>query len=260
MNQLINFINLIQVLANAFLFGLSGFGLSGFGLSGFGTLSANNFFIIFYNVLRIVETMQVFDIIFSMTKVVKSNPLITLIQIGAKLIITYYGSDYYRNILAMVWSFSDFIRYAYYLMPNIQILKKIRFSQYKYLYPIGMCLEYLNIIPSISNLYLKYIILGAYLTIGPIMYNNTSKMETHQYIMDSLTKKSINPTNPTDPTNTDIIVLYKNTTYNINKDILNRLNGSRFKWKLLDEDSNKYELKDYGIQISWRKYFLYNSL
>ena len=118
------------------------------------------------NLVLFVEAFQLTDIIMS-----KSNPLIILTQTCAKCIVTYYGQTRYLHYLAFVWSFSDFIRYMYHIFPDNKLIKTVRYSQYRILYPIGIGLEIATIIPVLSYNY--QIVVGLlYVIVFPYMFNH----------------------------------------------------------------------------------------
>jgi very-long-chain enoyl-CoA reductase len=190
------------------------------------------------------------DILLSAARIVKSNTAVTAMQTGAKLVVAYYGKPDYMKYLGLVWAFSDLVRYVYHLVPNMQFVKILRYSQYKLLYPIGVGLELMTILPAIDNSYAKFAVFGLYIAIFPHMYNHTSKMETNQYILSIINKyRSVS-------VDTDKFIVYGKNRYVFTDETLSvvkaKLSGSRYNWKPHTSEANTWVLKDYGLQISWR--------
>lgn len=202
------------------------------------------------NTVLIVECFQIMDILLSAARIVKSNTAVTAMQTSAKLVVAYYGKPDYIQYLGLVWAFSDFTRYSYHLIHNVPLIKTLRYSQYKLLYPIGIGLELMTILPAIDNSYAKFSVIGLYIAIFPHMYNHTSKMETNQYILETIDKyRSVS-------VDTDKFIVYGKNRYMFTEETLSavktKLSGARYNWKPHDSLANTMVLKDYGIQISWR--------
>jgi very-long-chain enoyl-CoA reductase len=201
-----------------------------------------------------VEGLQILDVLLSASGLVKSNTVVTAIQTLAKCVVVYFGQYKYIRYLGGVWAFSDAVRYLYHLLPNISIVRTLRYSQYKVLYPIGVGLELATILPVIENLYVKNAVIALYIAIFPQMYNHTSKMETKQYILRLLNDNQTSDSNP------DSVVIYNKNRYLFSKDkftyIRNQMTAARYSWKLEEKEQNTFVLRDFGIQISWRLVYL----
>ena len=180
----------------------------------------------------------------------KSNPLIILTQTAAKLIVTFYGQARYLHYLATVWAISDFVRYSHHLFPCNRILKYIRYSQYRVLYPIGIGLELATIIPVLSPYYQIGVGL-LYVFVFPYMFNHTSQMESKVWLLDMLDRYN--------DVNGSITIDYNKRFYTISsnsyKSLVYRLSPG-LRYRIKETETNKYILKDYGIQISWRLVYL----
>ena len=210
------------------------------------------------NQILFVEAFQMTDIIMS-----KSSPLVILTQTGAKCVVAYYGQTDYLNYLAAVWAFSDLMRYLHHLFPSVSVIKFIRYSQYRVLYPVGVGLELATIMPVLSPHYQIGVGL-LYVMIFPYMFNHTSKMESKN-ILTELMDMYHAPGG-------QISVEYNKRVYEMSLESYKRLvynlsPGTRYKLKALtnatvkamelkETSQNKYLLKDYGIQISWRLVYL----
>jgi len=199
------------------------------------------------NQVLFVEAFQMTDILTS-----KSNPLVIWTQTAAKCIVTYYGQTTYLNYLAAVWAFSDLVRYSYHLFPNNKMIKFVRYSQYKVLYPIGVGLELATLLPVLSPPYQVGVSL-LYVIVFPYMFNHTSKMESKVWLSD-LMKIYDKPCEP-------ISIEYNKKIYTISPNsykslVYNLSPGTRYRLQKNASDDKKYILKDYGIQISWRLVYL----
>jgi very-long-chain enoyl-CoA reductase len=207
-------------------------------------------YIMFANDIRLkilaVEAFQYTDLFVS-----KSSPVTILLQTTAKCIVTYYGKTENLPYLAFIWSFSDFIRYMYHLMPSNKFIKYIRYSQYRVFYPIGVMLELIVLLPALSP-NIQTLVSLLYIAIFPYMFNNTSKLESNVWITDLLTSYH-------KPTELYSIEYNKKTyvvsIYSYNQ-LISKLSNARYKWKQNENLPNTYTLKDYGIQISWRLVYI----
>jgi very-long-chain enoyl-CoA reductase len=168
------------------------------------------------------------------------------------MIVAFYGQTKYLNYLAAVWAFSDFIRYSYHLFPSNKILKYIRYSQYKILYPTGVGLELATLLPVLSPYYQIGVSL-LYVIVFPYMFNHTSKMESKVWLLEKLAKYN--------QSDGSVTIDYNKKMYTISQTSLKSLvynlsPGSRYRLQAVADKDDKYILKDYGIQISWRLVYL----
>ncbi len=197
--------------------------------------------------VKYVECFQMLDIFLAIFRITKSNVTTTAIQTVAKTIVVVYGDTTYIRYLGIVWAISDIVRYAYYIFPAIHYL---RYNQYKLLYPIGIGLEIMTIMPVITNMYVKVGVGLGYVFFAPKMFTHASLLEKRQHIMRAL-EQGQKPDG-------EYTITYDKKTYkydeNRSKNIRSEFNASRFKWTNTDDKS--YVLKDYGIQISWRLVYL----
>ena len=65
--------------------------------------------------------------------------------------ISYRGMNIYSKMLAFVWALSEFVRYPYYIFPNLRVLKWLRYNSFIILYPLGMFLEAVHIYLNSNN-------------------------------------------------------------------------------------------------------------
>jgi very-long-chain enoyl-CoA reductase len=196
--------------------------------------------------IKVVECMQFCDVAFAVIGITRSSVVTTSLQTIAKTIVVINGQSDYIRYLGAIWALSDTVRYGYYLCPSSSLVKKIRYSQYKVLYPIGIGLEIVTIMPVITNEYLRIALSLVYVFGSPYMFNHTSILETQQQILSILNERIQD--------GGEYKISYGRATYSYDASqfgvIQQRLSSSRFNWKSTDEKSAT--LKDYGIQISWR--------
>jgi hypothetical protein len=181
----------------------------------------------------VTQSLQITDLVLS-----TSNPIIPLTQTCAKSFIAYYGQPDYMRWLALVWGTSDLIRYLYHVTPSIGMIKRARYSQYKLLYPIGISLELMTLLPVLSY-NSKIIVSALYIVIFPIMFNHTSKLESKVYLIELLERISSNREK-------DIVsVEFNKRTYTVSHKLLvYNLSNTRYKLKVVN---NVYLLKDPGL-------------
>ena len=140
--NIVSVYNVVQTMANLYL------------------LSACFFMTNIHPIAKIIECFQIGDVLFAASGMVRSNVATTAVQTSAKLIVVLFGQSDYIRYLAGVWALSDAVRYAYHTLPNVWLIRTLRYSQYKILYPIGVGLELATILPVITNPYLKYGVIG----------------------------------------------------------------------------------------------------
>ena len=73
--------------------------------------------------LKIVQTLQILDIILNMLKLTSGNLFGSIAQVFGRLFITWYIVNisvplHIIFILLLPWSISDIIRYTFYMIPN----------------------------------------------------------------------------------------------------------------------------------------------
>ena len=200
--------------------------------------------------VKTVECLQFFDIILSIIGLTRSSVVTTSVQTIAKTCVVIAGRSNYIRYLGAVWALSDAVRYAYYLLPQISIIKTLRYSQYKILYPIGIGLEIATILPVVTNSYLQIGVSLLYTFGSPYMFNHTSILETQQHILSVLKSDNI--------VDGEYTITYGKSSYSCDetqyKRTRSKFTTGRFNWKLINDKSAV--LKDYGIQISWRLVYL----
>lgn len=136
-------------------------------------------FVIIFNhnlfLLKTVQSLALFDVIFAFFKMIKTNYLISFIQVLSRYFIVW-GPLHYSNVplfiiktLAITWGLSDSIRYLYYYQPDILILKFIRYNLFWFLYPIGIAFEIAACYYSFLNSFIIPVIL-IYLIFGFQLY------------------------------------------------------------------------------------------
>lgn len=82
-------------------------------------------------ILKITQTFQFSDTIFSFLKIAKGSTLGSLMQIIGRNYIVWFimnsNSDkFYLSLILINWSFADSVRYLYYIIPN-RYTKYLRF-------------------------------------------------------------------------------------------------------------------------------------
>lgn len=82
-------------------------------------------------ILKITQTFQFSDTIFSLLKIAKGSTLGSLMQIMGRNYIVWFimnsNSDkFYLSLILINWSFADSVRYLYYIIPN-RFTKYLRF-------------------------------------------------------------------------------------------------------------------------------------
>jgi very-long-chain enoyl-CoA reductase len=119
------------------------------------------------------------------------------------------------------------------------------------LYPIGVGLELLVLLPALSANNQSIVAL-LYVLIFPFMFDNTSKLESKVWITDLLTKYHKPDELYSIEHNKKV---YNVSIHSYNQLVLN-LSNPRYKFKQENDSKIKYTLKDYGIQISWRLVYI----
>ena len=111
--------------------------------------------------LQIVQSLAIIDVFFAFFKIIKTNYLISFIQVLSRYFIIW-GPLHFSNVplfilktLSITWGLSDSIRYLYYFNLNNKILKFIRYNLFWFLYPIGISFEIL----ACYNSYLRSLII-----------------------------------------------------------------------------------------------------
>ncbi len=92
--------------------------------------------------VRIAQTVQISEFIFSLCGCTGNNPLLPFSQIAARLITTYFAIDENNPIwilagILIPWSIADSIRSLFNLVKNNYTLTWLRYSLFMILYPIG---------------------------------------------------------------------------------------------------------------------------
>ncbi len=118
MNSLVFTINLFHLICwlHIFLGTLTYF-------SSFSFFESKSFLNFIFLILKITQTLQVTDMMFSLLKFTKGSTFGSFLQItGRNFIVWFILSQNNSNaVLALVllnWSFADVVRYLYYLFPN----------------------------------------------------------------------------------------------------------------------------------------------
>ncbi|KAK6589147.1 hypothetical protein RS030_223516 [Cryptosporidium xiaoi] len=125
-------------------------------------------------ILRFSQSLAIFDILNSLTGIVKSQTFPTLIQVLSRLhvvwIVFYLSpidskqvTTVFSYIMIISWCLSELIRYPYYviaqlstILPKIRMplfLKWLRYSGFAVLYPIGIVGEVVICSNFISDIY-----------------------------------------------------------------------------------------------------------
>ena len=120
--------------------------------------------------IQIVQSLAIFDVIFAYLKIIKTNYLVSLLQVFSRYFMVF-GPFYLGNvpiiiiqILSSIWALADSTRYLYYLIPNLYIIKWLRYNLFWILYPLGMLFELISCYYSpfekyiiiLTMIYMKY--------------------------------------------------------------------------------------------------------
>ncbi len=100
--------------------------------------------------LKIFQTLQLFDIIFALLKMTKTNIYAASIQVIARIINTFwlYHDSTPRTIILLTlypWCISDIIRSLYYLFKDYYFIQFLRYNLFLILYPLGVTGEILAV-------------------------------------------------------------------------------------------------------------------
>ena len=218
--------------------------------------------------LQITQTAMMSDVVNSATGMVRSNTITTFIQILSRVCVAWMGDATHFRYLAIIWSISDITRYAYHVVPKsagilYNMIEWARYNQYVVLYPMGVTFENISLLPIAPHVVFKAIVVAIYAIFFPRMFNHTSKLRENIHIIDVLTTYS-------DYTSDDIsdcvTITYKNESYVYTPQggacVRFALSDTRFNWKSLDKMnsdttlSTQLQLRDYGIQVSWRLVYI----
>lgn len=93
--------------------------------------------------VRIVQTMQLSDIIFSFFKFTSTSTFSSAAQVVGRLITVWFYMDDNDSYLILAlflipWSISDCVRSLYYVIKDVHIIGVLRYNLFLILYPIGM--------------------------------------------------------------------------------------------------------------------------
>ncbi len=93
--------------------------------------------------LRIVQTLQVLDLLLILIGKASGSLLGSFAQIFGRLLVTWYFVEYESHslkfaVMVILWSFADIIRYLYYLLKNVAIVGWLRYNCFLILYPTGI--------------------------------------------------------------------------------------------------------------------------
>ena len=209
----------------------------------------------FNALLRTAQTFQFCDVFFSFVGTVRSNPMMVVPQITVKNIIAWWGSVTYFPYLALVWSFSDTVRYFIHVVPPDSspyiAVEWLRYSQYRVLYPIGIFFELVSILPTLESTVLKFICVVGYAIGFPKMFVHTSKLEMNRSTMKWLAEYSVDQHNDM----AQVVVKYKSKPYYFDpvtfETFRHKFDVDRFCWKQSENEPNITTLCDRGIQIPW---------
>ena len=128
--------------------------------------------------LTYVQTLGLIDVFNSLFRITKTNIITNIIQQSGRLFLLYFIILPYHEInrcvmiipLYMAWSIIEFIRYPFYALSVLNIcpnwIRKLRYTAFIPLYPIGLCSEWFIIYKFKSMApYTMYIIthLGKYI-------------------------------------------------------------------------------------------------
>lgn len=115
--------------------------------------------------LRIVQSLQIFDVIFAFLNMTKANKFASFIQVVSRIINTFwlYHDTTPRTIILLTlypWSISDMIRSLYYLLKDYYFIQFLRYNLFLILYPLGvtgeiLAMEYFRTSHSEWTIYLR---------------------------------------------------------------------------------------------------------
>lgn len=147
--------------------------------------------------LKVVQLLQMSDILFSALGLTKNSVLFSSLQIASRLIITFIclSSNSSKISLCLVlipWSIADITRSLYYLAKDNAIVGGMRYNFFLVLYPVGLLGELLafnSLIPTYTNLF--YVIRSLQLTylLGfYVLYTHMLKQRSKYYASFKQTK------------------------------------------------------------------------
>jgi len=105
------------------------------------------------HVVRIFQAVAYVEVIHNIVGIVKSNPLLTFMQISSRVVIACIVTDNFKNAqvspayntMLLAWTLSEIVRYAYYAMGilNVKVyaLTWMRYTFFIVLYPVGVSSE-----------------------------------------------------------------------------------------------------------------------
>lgn len=128
-----------------------------------------------FNLIKIVQTFNLLDILLAVLKITKNNPFLCFLQLLSRIVVIYYPLSFISNsealcqkIMFIIWGFADSIRFAYYLFNNY-VIKLLRYNAFLILYPVGVFLEIKTFKNAdLGNIF--YLIILIYLIGFPILF------------------------------------------------------------------------------------------
>ncbi|CAF0738752.1 unnamed protein product [Adineta ricciae] len=115
--------------------------------------------------LKICQTAAFLEVFHAMFGLVRSNPMIVLIQIISRVFLVWGVANYIPHaqhttgifLAVTAWSITEIIRYAYYALNLLQIspqwLTWCRYTFFIVLYPMGVTGELLTIVKAMRTIY-----------------------------------------------------------------------------------------------------------
>ncbi|CAM4814044.1 unnamed protein product [Rotaria magnacalcarata] len=115
--------------------------------------------------LKVCQTAAFLEVIHAMFGLVRSNPMIVLVQIMSRVFLVWGVANYIPQtqfsvgiLLAVVaWSITEIIRYAYYVLNLFQVAPQIltwcRYTFFIILYPMGVTGELTTIAKAMQTIY-----------------------------------------------------------------------------------------------------------
>jgi very-long-chain enoyl-CoA reductase len=217
----------------------------------------NNFNIYNYYLGYFIQYYQLIELILIYYKIIKSNFITSFIQnLSRILCIHLIYNDIYKINMFIIWSIADSTRCLYNLHKNNNIIYYMRYNFYKFLYPLGCIHEIYGLTNYYNNIYINLLINCIYVYTLPQLMVHINKNDYSNKISKYLEKNSIKDNiDINKDTNIKEIIFNKKKYYLIKNsydkfyNIYNNEINPRFIWK-------NNELKDYGLQISWKYVFI----
>jgi len=115
--------------------------------------------------IKLVQTAAILEVIHAMIGIVRSNPMVTAVQIASRLLVVWLPIHFIAesqtspgiSIMLFAWCLTEMVRYSFYAFNlvnlNVGVLTWLRYTLFIVLYPMGVCGEmwcYIDALPVLS--------------------------------------------------------------------------------------------------------------